>query len=99
MITINSILQDAVTNSSSLKTLDELKAAQTSLIARLNESKVKDQDKKTMVKAITSCLNIKSYQRYICNALLKYEGMGLATKAVKAKADDESSYEMNIDNI
>ena len=57
-------------------TQPQLSATKEIIVKMLNESNVKDADKKTMIRNINETKYITALQRYICNALLKYEGMG-----------------------
>lgn len=46
----------------------------------LNESKIKDSDKQSMIRNVEACKNLPALQRFLCNALLKFEGMSTNTK-------------------
>ena len=41
---------------------------------------IKDEDKKVILSNVSECKNIIRLQTYICNSLLKYEGMSVNTK-------------------
>jgi hypothetical protein len=43
----------------------------------LNDSKVKETDKRQMIIEITNAKHLTALQRYIANALLKYEGLSV----------------------
>jgi F0F1-type ATP synthase delta subunit len=43
----------------------------------VNDKNINDTDKNSIVKAIAEIKNINGIYKYICNALLKYEGMGM----------------------
>jgi hypothetical protein len=47
------------------------------LIPFLRESKIKESDKKKMIEQIEKLTHLALIQRYMTNALLKYEGLGL----------------------
>lgn len=42
------------------------------------EKGINDKDKQLILNNIQSCKNIVALQRYICNSLLKYEGMSVS---------------------
>ena len=71
--------------------------AKTAISKLINESKVKDTDKKVMIKTINEQKTVFSFQKYLCNALLKYEGLGMAQLEHKAPGTgekQEATYEM-----
>jgi hypothetical protein len=39
---------------------------------------INDQDKQTIITNVNACKHISKIQSYICNSLLKYEGMGVS---------------------
>jgi hypothetical protein len=58
-------------------TMRNLGEAQQFIVDFVNEKKINEKDKQSI---ITNTLNAKSIQRlqtYLCNSLLKYEGMGV----------------------
>jgi hypothetical protein len=58
-------------------TMRNLGEAQKFIVDFVNEKKINEKDKQSI---ITNTLNAKSIQRlqtYLCNSLLKYEGMGV----------------------
>ena len=68
----------------------------------LNDSKVKEVDKLKMIQTLMAIPTVVGLQRYIANALLKYEGLGLAQlekpleKGTKPTTD---SYEMDTNQL
>ena len=46
----------------------------------INETKVNVEDKAKITKDITECKSMYAFQRYICNSLLKYEGLSINKK-------------------
>ena len=43
----------------------------------VNDKKINDIDKNNIIENVNACQNIVKIQSYICNSLLKYEGMGM----------------------
>jgi hypothetical protein len=43
----------------------------------LNEKKIKEEDKKVILYNVSNCKSMNMLQIYICNSLLKFEGMSL----------------------
>jgi hypothetical protein len=43
----------------------------------LKEKKIKEEDKKVILYNVSNCKSMNMLQRYICNSLLKFEGMSL----------------------
>lgn len=43
----------------------------------VNTKQIDDNDKQGIIKNINECKNVMAAQRYICNALLKYEGLSV----------------------
>jgi hypothetical protein len=43
----------------------------------VTEKKINETDKVSIIKNVNECPNITRIQSYICNSLLKYEGMGM----------------------
>jgi hypothetical protein len=56
----------------------DLKEAQQITVEHLNKTKIKDTDKTKMIIEINNQKNLIRLQTYICNALLKYESLGLS---------------------
>lgn len=48
------------------------------IIGFINGTQIKDTDKKVILNNVDKLKRINDIQRYICNSLLKYEGMGVA---------------------
>jgi len=57
-------------------TAKDWKTAQTLFIEHVGKTNVKDKDK--MVNEVNKMTNLSAIQRYTANALLKYEGLGVA---------------------
>jgi len=57
-------------------------------ITEFVESKgIKPEDKQTILTNVSGCKNIIKLQTYICNSLLKYEGMSVNTKPKEKSVD------------
>lgn len=54
----------------------DLSFAKQNTIEFVQSKNINDKDKQSILKAIDECINIHQFQRYIANALLKYEGLG-----------------------
>ena len=57
------------------KTLDEAKKAVTEFMLGKD---INEKDKASIMKETANAKNLYKLQQYICNALLKYEGLGIA---------------------
>ena len=90
-ITIISIFEEISTVVFPMKSLTE---AQTYTIKHVQNSRINEHDKAAITRTISDCISLIQLQRYICNSLLKYEGMG-ADKVNKSarKAAREDSQE------
>lgn len=58
-------------------TMSNLAAAKSFITTFLTEKKINDFDKKMILANVEGCKSIAQLQSYICNSLLKFEGMGL----------------------
>jgi len=47
------------------------------VIEFVNGKNIDDKDKQGIIKNISECRNVMAAQRYICNALLKFEGLSV----------------------
>jgi hypothetical protein len=57
-------------------TITDIKTAKQFTIEFIESKQINDSDKKSIITALNNINNITSYHKYICNALLKYEGLG-----------------------
>lgn len=57
-------------------TLTDIKTAKQFTIEFIESKQINDSDKKSILNALNNINSITSYHKYICNALLKYEGLG-----------------------
>lgn len=55
----------------------DLESARGIISERLNESKIKEEDKTKMLSEIAGKTSLRDLHRYLANALLKYEGLGV----------------------
>lgn len=84
MITIKSTLEKIVEHV--FVEVDFTKAKNIA-VKHLEETTVKDKDR--MIKEINNARNINALHRYLCNALLKYEGLGINSKREEAPLPNE----------
>ncbi len=63
--------------SSVIFTMTVLADIQSYVVDFVNKHDINDVDKKSIIKNINACRNVNATYRYICNSLLKYEGMSL----------------------
>ena len=54
--------------------------AKTFITEFVTEKNINDDDKKTILNNIENLKSIAQIQRYICNSLLQYEGLGVGTR-------------------
>jgi len=54
--------------------------AKTFITEFVNEKNINDDDKRTILNNIENLKSIAQIQRYICNSLLQYEGLGVGTR-------------------
>ena len=73
-VTIVSIFEEISIAVFPMRSLTE---AQTYTIKHVQDSRINEHDKAAITRAISDCKSLIQFQRYICNALLKYEGMGV----------------------
>jgi len=71
---IKSIFEQISSQVFSMTDLNQAKA----FVREFVEGKgIKEEDKKSILRAVDECKSITRFQTYICNSLLKYEGMGM----------------------
>ena len=63
----------------------DLNFAKQNTIEFVQSKNINDKDKQSILKSINECINIHQFQRYIANALLKYEGLGADRMAKEYK--------------
>lgn len=72
-MTLTSALEKITSRVFAAKTVDEAKSI---CLEFLNNSKIKESDRFKMINEISEMRYLSNVQRYIANALLKYEGLG-----------------------
>lgn len=73
-IQIKSIFEQIAENVFKMSDVNQAKT----FVKEFVESKqIKAEDKANIIKNVDACKSINRVQNYICNSLLKYEGMGL----------------------
>jgi hypothetical protein len=83
MIKIKSIFEQIATQ---IFTMKDINAAKTFISEFVNDKNINEQDKKLILNNIRDIKNIIKLQTYICNSLLKYEGMSV-NKVVNEKVE------------
>lgn len=71
---IKSVLEPIIKDVYQAKTLEE---GQTVMKKLVDSTKIKDEDKKKMLREINSCPTLVKLQFYATNALFKFEGLGV----------------------
>jgi hypothetical protein len=66
--------------------MKDINAAKTFISEFVNDKNINEQDKKLILNNIRDIKNIIKLQTYICNSLLKYEGMSV-NKVVNEKVE------------
>jgi len=74
-VQIKSIFEQIATQVFVMRNLNEAKLFIKTFVEEKNINNV---DKNIILSNIDKCKNIQAVQRYICNSLLKYEGMSVA---------------------
>jgi hypothetical protein len=71
-------IQSTLTNvCSEIWGMNDVNLAKETLINYVNGTKVKDEDKKRMINDVSIITSKMKLDRYVANALLKYEGLGV----------------------
>lgn len=89
-INIKSTLEKIANQVFTAKTADEAKQI---IVSHISDSQVNDIDKNKMITDVNALKNLVAVQRYLANALLKYEGLGtnnVNKTAKQAAAETES---------
>jgi F0F1-type ATP synthase delta subunit len=73
-VQIKSIFEQIASEVFNMKDVNKAKQFVTEFV---NNKKIKDEDKKVIVDNVNACKSISRIQSYICNSLLRYEGMSL----------------------
>jgi hypothetical protein len=73
-VQIKSIFEQIAFEVFSIRDVNQAKQFITEFV---NNKKIKDEDKKVIIDNVNACKSISRVQTYICNSLLKYEGMSL----------------------
>lgn len=81
-VNIKSTLEKIAGQVFTAKTADEAKQI---IINHVSDSQVNDNDKNKMINDVNALKNLVAVQRYLANALLKYEGLGANQTAKTAK--------------
>lgn len=71
---LRSVLEEISTEVFSAKTLP---LAQEVVKAHLGRHSINDSDKRAILQNVESCKNLLALQKYLCNSLLKFEGLSV----------------------
>ena len=63
--------------SSQVFAMTNLNEAKSYVIEFVSNKSIKEEDKKSILAAVNEAKSLTRFQTYICNSLLKYEGMGM----------------------
>jgi len=74
-VKIKLVFEQIATNVFAMKDVNQAKAFITEFITSKGINGV---DKNIIVNNVNKCTNINAIQRYVCNSLLQYEGMGVS---------------------
>lgn len=74
MIAIKSIFEQISTTVFTMKNLNEAKEYVKTFVKDKN---INEKDKQSILREVDNAKSLVKFQQYICNALLKYEGMGM----------------------
>ena len=69
--------------------INEIKSFVTNFVESKN---IEDKDKKAIIKSVSEIKTVAKFQLYVCNSLLKYEGMGV-NRFEKSKDEDKTKQE------
>ncbi len=73
-VQIKSIFEQISEEVFEMKDVNQAKQFITEFVSNKN---IKDEDKKVIIDNVNACKSISRIQSYICNSLLRYEGMSL----------------------
>lgn len=71
--------------SSQVFTMTDLSQAKAFVTEFVSQKGIKEEDKKSILNSIKDITSMTRFQTYICNSLLKYEGMGMNQLEKKEK--------------
>lgn len=89
-IKIKSVFEQISEKVFQMKTLNEAKRF---VLDFIEGKEINEIDKKNIIREINNAPSLYKFQNYICNALLKYEGMGMNQfhKTAREAAHDEAN--------
>jgi F0F1-type ATP synthase delta subunit len=73
-VQIKSIFDQIASEVFNMKDVNQAKQFITEFVSNKN---IKDEDKKVIIDNVNNCKSISRIQTYICNSLLRYEGMSV----------------------
>ena len=80
-VQIKSIFEQISTKVFTMTNLSQAKAYVTEFV---NSKNINEEDKRSILKAVDESKTLVRFQTYICNSLLKYEGMSVNRKVNEA---------------
>lgn len=83
-IQIKSIFEQIAQQVFTMKDVNQAKQFITEFV---NDKGIKDEDKQLILKNISECKTMNRIHTYICNSLLKYEGMGVGKPVKETKTE------------
>jgi len=83
---IKSIFEQISSTVFGMKNLDQAKQY---VVEFVSDKHINNDDKVKIISALNESKTIVSFQRYICNALLKYEGLGVSQLTKEVVLDNK----------
>jgi len=86
-VQIKSIFEQISQKVFSMNNANDIKTYVTEFV---NSKQIEDRDKQGIIKNINECKNVVAMHRYICNSLLKFEGLSVNRYDKKEEVEIES---------
>mgnify|MGYP006326467445 CR=1 FL=1 len=86
-VQIKSIFEQISQQVFNMNNVNDIKAY---VIEFVNNKQIEDRDKQSIIKNINECKNVAATHRYICNSLLKFEGLSVNSYDKKEEVEIES---------
>lgn len=86
-VQIKSIFEQISQQVFNMNNVNDIKAY---VIEFVNNKQIEDRDKQSIIKNINECKNVAAIHRYICNSLLKFEGLSVNSYDKKEEVEIES---------
>jgi hypothetical protein len=88
-VQVKSIFEQIKDEVFAAKNINDIKAFVVDFVQNKN---IEDKDKQAIIKSVSEIKTVAKFQLYICNSLLKYEGMGV-NRFEKSKDKDKTEQE------